>query len=232
LKSFPHEATYHHWVAAAEKRSGVTGQAAKLHVWLQVAVTYALLEATLWTSPGPIQFLWMTLTAASVVLFTLGGRYSARELGIGVPPAAGSGRILGYGIILALVIPLVSALLGYNSAPTHWLSFRATWQYAIWAMVQQFMLQSFFYLRLESGLGSRWAVLAAAVLFASTHIPNPVLIPFSLLGGLFFCEMFRHYRSILPLGVVHAVLGFTIAASFSDAVLHRMRVGIGYLQLH
>lgn len=51
-------------------------------------------------------------------------------------------------------------------------------------------------------------------------------------GGLFFCEMFRRYRNIFPLGLVHALLGLTLAASFSDAVLPHMRVGIGYIRFH
>jgi hypothetical protein len=44
--------------------------------------------------------------------------------------------------------------------------------------------------------------------------------------------MFRRYRSIVPLGLAHAALGLTMAASFSDSLLHHMRVGIGYLVLH
>jgi membrane protease YdiL (CAAX protease family) len=52
----------------------------------------------------------------------------------------------------------------------------------------------------------------------------------TLLGGLFFGKMFRRYRNIFPLGAVHAMVGLTLAASFSDAVLGHMRVGIGYLR--
>jgi membrane protease YdiL (CAAX protease family) len=81
-------------------------------------------------------------------------------------------------------------------------------------------------------LGSSWAVLATAGLFGSVHIPSPVLTVASFVGGLFFFEMFRRYRNIFPLGLVHALLGLAMAASFSDAVLHHMRVGIGYVRFH
>ena len=37
---------------------------------------------------------------------------------------------------------------------------------------------------------------------------------------------------LFPLGVVHAALGLTIAASLPDSLLHHMRVGIGYLMYH
>jgi len=76
------------------------------------------------------------------------------------------------------------------------------------------------------------AVWVAAVLFASAHIPNPVLTVATLLGALFFCEMFLRYRSIYPLGIVHAMLELSLAASFPDALLRHMRVGLGYLQFH
>lgn len=110
--------------------------------------------------------------------------------------------------------------------PVPW---RRAWQYAIWAMQQEFILQSFFYLRLESLLGSRRALLGAACLFSAAHLPSPLLTLLSFIGGLLFCEMFRRYRNIFPLGLVHAVLGLTIAASLPDSMLHHMRVGLGYL---
>ncbi len=85
---------------------------------------------------------------------------------------------------------------------------------------------------LESVLGSGRAVLATAFLFSAAHIPSPVLTIATLLGALFFCEMFRRYRSIYPLGIVHAMLGLAMAASFPDTLLLHMRVGLGYLHFH
>ena len=57
-----------------------------------------------------------------------------------------------------------------------------------------------------------------------------ILTAFTLAGGLFFCEMFRRYRSIYPIGMVHGLLGLTIALTMPDSLLHHMRVGIGYLR--
>ncbi|HYW40421.1 MAG TPA: CPBP family intramembrane glutamic endopeptidase [Terriglobales bacterium] len=74
------------------------------------------------------------------------------------------------------------------------------------------------------------AVWVAATLFAGAHLPSPILTTFTLAGGLFFCEMFRRCRSIYPIGIVHAVLGLTIAVTMPESLLHNMRVGIGYLR--
>jgi membrane protease YdiL (CAAX protease family) len=77
--------------------------------------------------------------------------------------------------------------------------------------------------------GGSAAVWIAATLFAAVHLPSPILTTLTLIGALFFCEMFRRYRSIYPIGVVHALLGLTVSLSMPDSLLHHMRVGIGYL---
>ena len=212
-------------------RAGPRAQAANLAVWLQLAVAYALIEAALWTQQGLLDFLWIALAALCILSLALGSRFSARDMGITVPPVVGIGWTVAGGVLLAVAIPLISSWWG-AAAFTHALPFHSAWQYALWALAQQFIVQSFFYVRMEAVLGGRWAVLAAAVLFGVAHIPNPVLTLASFVGGLFFCEMFRRYRSIFPLGVVHATLGLTIAASFSDGLLHHMKVGAGYGMLH
>jgi membrane protease YdiL (CAAX protease family) len=74
------------------------------------------------------------------------------------------------------------------------------------------------------------AVWVTATLFAAVHLPSPLLTTFTLIGGLLFCEMFRRFRSIYPIGVVHALMGLTVALTMPDSVLHHMRVGIGYLR--
>ncbi len=219
--------------AGAQPTAGARSRAqtTQLAVWLQLAVAYALIEAALWTQQGLLDFLWIALAAGCILSLALGSRFSAREMGIAVPPVVGVGWTVAGGVLLAVAIPLISSLWGAD-APSHALPFHSAWQYAVWALAQQFIVQSFFYVRMEAILGGRWAVVAAAVLFGVAHIPNPVLMLASFVGGLFFCEMFRRYRSIFPLGVVHATLGLTIAASFSDGLLHHMQVGAGYGVFH
>jgi len=198
--------------------------------WLQVTVGYALIEVVLWTPRGRAQSAAMLLATVCLLLFTGFGHYSARELGLRLPSLKGAAWILTSGLIAASGIVAGASLLGENfPANTTWPTLNGAWQYALWGVVQQFILQSFFYVRLESVLGSSRAVLATAFLFSAAHIPSPVLTVATLLGALFFCEMFRRYRSIYPLGIVHAMLGLAMAASFPDTLLRHMRVGLGYL---
>jgi membrane protease YdiL (CAAX protease family) len=138
--------------------------------------------------------------------------------------------MVAIGLLAAAMIWLLAVVTHSNTPPTHALPLRRAWLYGLWALAQQFMLQSFFFVRFETLLGSRWAVLASAALFAAAHIPNSALTLMSF-RGLFFCLLFRRYRNIYPLGLVHTLLGMAIAACFSEAVMHHMRVGAGYLYL-
>src|SRR5437868_12645708 len=117
----------------------------------QVAIGYGLLIATLWTPSGPYRSVCMILACSWLLLFTFGAACSRRELGLGAPSREGASRILAVGLIVAGAIPLIAILAGQRvPANPGWPPVRDVWQYVVWAMAQQFILQSFFYVRLES----------------------------------------------------------------------------------
>jgi membrane protease YdiL (CAAX protease family) len=104
------------------------------------------------------------------------------------------------------------------------------WGYAIWAFLQQFLLQIFFLQRLLRLVSSRRRAIALTVaIFAFAHLPNPLLTIATVAWGLTACLLFLRYRNLIPLGIAHALLGMTIALSFPGQVTHNMRVGLGYL---
>jgi membrane protease YdiL (CAAX protease family) len=197
--------------------------------WLEIAIIFALILLAVWTPPGRLNAFFNISATACVVAFAIAGR-SARDLGL-TRPLSGIRHILlaGFtlcGMIALIGIPLHVAGAG-NSVPLG-----RSWQYLVWALQQEFILQGIFFLRLERLLGSRRAVLVAATLFAIAHLPSPLLTTLAWLGGVVFCELFRRFRNLYPLGVVHGALGLTIAASLPDRWLHHMRVGIGYWRFH
>ncbi len=194
---------------------------------LQIGFVFALILIAVWTPPGRVSTVVSLVATLCILWFAIGGRYSIREMGL-TRPGSGAVVIFVSGIFLIATIVFAGRVL-HNLGPAQPVPWRRAWKYAIWALEQEFILQSFFYVRLEPLVGSRRAVMAAALLFAATHVPSPLLTGLSLIGGLLFCEMFRRYRNIFPLGLVHATLGLTIAASLPDSLLHHMRVGLGYL---
>jgi hypothetical protein len=193
-----------------------------------VAVGYGFLQAALW-SEGELRWAWAAAVALWIIGVTVYHRPSLRELGLGGKGFAPSLWIVG----LAVVGGAAMLLAGHWAGTLHSYGLRAllivAGGYLFWTLQQQFMLQSFFYLRLERLLGSRKAVWAAAGLFALAHFPNPVLVPVTWAVGLAFCELFRRYRNIYTLAIAQAILGLCLAAAVPDALHHHMRVGIGYL---
>jgi membrane protease YdiL (CAAX protease family) len=197
---------------------------------VEVGLVFLSIMVAVWTQPGRFNAGVILLSALCTLWLTARGRYSVRELGL-TQPGSGAVSTVVSGVVLVIVLVAVGWTMK-SLGPAHAIPWNRAWQYALWALVQEFILQSFFFVRLESLLGGRRAVWAAALLFGATHIPSPLLTLLSFGGGLLFCEMFRRYRNILPLGLVHAALGLTIAATLPDSWLHHMRVGVGYLSYH
>ncbi len=107
---------------------------------------------------------------------------------------------------------------------------RAFAGYTVWAVLQQFLLQSYFLLRLLRLMTSAtYAAITAASVFALAHLPNPILTPVTLLWGLVACFVFLRCRNIWPLAIAHAIFGICLAVTIPGPVLHNMRVGLGYL---
>ena len=208
---------------------GHTPRTEKLVALREISFVFLLLEAVMWTPRG----FFHSLLIIGLIGFLLGYGFRGRtrqQLGL-VWPRTGAPIILAIGCAVALVIPAAFALTGHPiPANPNWPRFRHIWPYVIWAVGQQFLLLSFLYLRFEVVLRARVAVLASAMLFTLAHLPNVPLTAMTLLGGLFFAEMFRVHRSIFPLAIVHALMGIAIAYSFPDQLMHHMRVGLSYWQ--
>lgn len=199
--------------------------------WFQLVVVYVFMERALWSSRLASRNQWVFIAAIAVLVFVLLDRPSLKRMGLGLPTRSGASLVLAASFATAVFLGLVVRWAGGQiPANPMWPSFHLMWQYVAWALIQEFLLQSFFFTRCEELFGSSAAVWVAATLFASAHLPSPILTTFTLAGGLFFCETFRRYRSIYPIGIVHGMLGLTIALTMPDSLLHHMRVGIGYLR--
>jgi len=69
--------------------------------------------------------------------------------------------------------------------------------YLLWAFEQQFILQDYLLLRLLRILPNEsTAVLTAAVLFSTAHLPSPLLTVATLGWGIVACTLFLRYRNL------------------------------------
>ena len=200
-------------------------------VWAQIVIAFLFLEFAIWAPTPETRNRWAAIAAITILVLVLIDRPSLARLGLRLPKMFGASVVLGIGFAtLIFMVILVRWAGGQIPANTTWPGLQLAWGYVIWALLQEFMLQSFFFNRYEELYGSSAAVWMASTLFAAAHLPSPVLTTATLIGALFFCEMFRRYRSLYPLAIVHAMLGLTIAILTPDSLLHHMRVGIGYLR--
>jgi membrane protease YdiL (CAAX protease family) len=200
--------------------------------WLEILATWALIEATIWSS-RKTQFRLFWISAAFIIGSTLCHHPKLNEIGLGLRGLRSSLWVIpaaiacsAAAVLLAWAAGTLHPLFGIVGKASHSIG------YAVWAIFQQFILQSYFYLRLEKLISARAAVLLSAGLFCLVHIPNPVLVAVCLVAGYLACEVFRRNRNIYALGVAHAVLGLTIAVTVPDDIQRHMRVGIGYYHYH
>jgi membrane protease YdiL (CAAX protease family) len=194
----------------------------------EAGVAFGLVEGALW-STRPTQFIWAMLAALWVTFATLRSRRTAAELGITTAGLRSSLWVLPAAMAISGLILLAS----WHAGALHVLTgaHKPLWHavlYAIWALVQEFLVLSFIYVRLEAALGGRSALFWTALLFALAHIPSPILMGATLLLGLAFAALFRRYRNIYPLALAHALLGLTLAVSLPPHLTHNMRVGIAW----
>jgi hypothetical protein len=200
---------------------------------LELAVGYGLVLATIWT-PNPTQRILYWLAFAWIIGTTWARRESWTALGLGRKGLLQSLWIIGAALLLSALAIFIAwkthrlhRLHGPLPVPLH------GWAYIVWSLMQQFLLQSYFLLRLLRLLPGKVApILIAAGIFSLAHLPNPILTPITLLWGIIACILFLRYRNIYALGVAHGIMGLCVAVTVPNSLHHHMRVGLGYLRYH
>jgi membrane protease YdiL (CAAX protease family) len=199
----------------------------------QIVLLLVAMEGTLW-SEGRAQGRWYVAALVVLVVCVLVSHPRVRALGIGLSGMKGAAWTVPVAALVCGATILAAAKLGtlallHGPQPVYWRSIF----YAMWALEQQFILNSFFYKRFEHLMGETTAaVVVTALLFSLVHLPNPVLVPATFVGGLLFVESFRRWRNIYPLAIAHAMFGLTLAITVPNEWIRHMRVGIGFLRFH
>jgi membrane protease YdiL (CAAX protease family) len=196
----------------------------------ELAIGYVLVLLAEWLPNSAAQRFLFWFTLAWVIVTTILARPNARTLGLR-PSNARSVWIVPLIVLLgAVAIWMASQLHTLHDFSIGTLMGRVR-GYLVWSLLQQFMLQDYFLLRLLRLMtGKSAAGSTAAILFASAHIPNPVLMVGTLLWGIAACILFLRYRDLYSLGLAHCLLGVCIAVTIPAHIHHGMRVGLGYRQ--
>jgi hypothetical protein len=211
--------------------SGTVSRRSRRRDFTELSLSYALILLVIWT-PRPWQkHLWWVAAAAVVTIAAL-SFHRLQAMGLRKENFLRSIWIAGVALLLATVAVLLAIQLRTLHLPRGGalVFVRTYWAYALWAGVQQLLLQGFFLPRCVGIMKSqRKGAFLAAGLFALAHLPNPILTPVTLVWGLAACLIFLHYRNLFPLAMAHAIFGITVAVTIPGPVDHNMRVGLGYL---
>lgn len=204
--------------------------AAPLAAGLEVLFVYAGILLYIWRWQFSHPRAWIPLLAV-ILASHLAHRDTPHQLGLTWRALVASASV-ALPLALALYIPAV--IYGFASrslvplAPDR-RTLAAFASYGLWCLFQQYLAQSYFHNRLMRVVRNRHlSSLLVAVMFGAAHIPNPILLVATTLGGFVLAEIFARHRNIWPLALTQAVGGFLIAALSPTALIHNMRVGPGY----
>lgn len=199
----------------------------------ELIIGYGLILATIWT-PNPAQRILYWTAFAWIAVTAILRRKQTAPNGLGLRGLLPSLWIAIAAAVLAVDALLLARHLGtlhrlYGPLPvlTHILG------YALWALMQQFILNVYVLLRfLRLGLRRTPAVALATLLFAAAHIPNPLLVSLTLIWGALSSWLYLRYRNLYALALAHGILGMTLAVTVPNPIARHMRVGLGYLEYH
>ncbi len=116
------------------------------------------------------------------------------------------------------------------SKPELWRNMAKKLGYPTWAIVQQFLLQSYLANRISVCVKDEWrASLVTGALFAIVHLPNPLLFLTTLVLGVGTTYFFLKHRNIYAIAFAHGLLGTAVKYLLAqDLLRHGMRVGPGF----
>ncbi len=206
---------------------------AKRRDLFELVVAYGLCLMVLWSPRSWHLMLWGITAAAASAFLLASADYRA-------PMTASSTKRHEslWAVLFAIAASLAAVVLAWKLHTLHlpataWLFVQHYGAYAVWAIVQEIILQCFVLSRLLRLLpDQRLAALTAAALFAGAHLPSPILTTVTLACGLAACLTYLRYRNLYTLAVAHALLGIVIGITVPPELDHNMRVGIAYLTYH
>ncbi|CAN5444623.1 hypothetical protein BH10ACI4_BH10ACI4_11870 [soil metagenome] len=199
---------------------------------LELVVGYALILAVAWTRGRWQKGLYIAaiVWVVSAVALRFDGWHWT---GLRWSGLLRSLWVVGIALAVALEAVMLAQRFDTLNRPEGAALFAKTfWSYAVWSLVQQFLLQVFVLRRLVRLFPQhrRLAIVLAAAMFAIVHLPNPLLTCLTLVWGAGACWLFLRYRNVYTLGITHAILGICVAIAVPGHLDHNMRVGRGYLE--
>jgi len=194
---------------------------------LELGLIYSLIQIYIWRW----QSMWPR-TAGLILLLMLAShlwhRDTFRSLGFRIDNFFPAAREACWAAIpLLLLLVLIGVLSGRLwSIPVREESAMPVLRYMLWGTFQQYGLQGYFHNRLSRLIARPlWSSTVNAIVFVSFHIPNPVLMAFTLVGGFACSLLYLQSRNLFVLGMFHGAIGLLLSNVCPREWMLNMRVG-------
>jgi hypothetical protein len=204
----------------------------KTRYLVELAISYGLILATIWCPLSMRRYLWWT-AVLWIIVVAVASAIRGEKFGLGLRGFRQSMWAMGAAAVFVAIEFASAAALGtldaHYFAPPH----PPMMGYFIFCFVQQFILQDLFLVRLLRLLERPWwAIATAGVMMSFAHLPNLLLTVTTLVWGTAACWLFLRYRNLWTVGLIHFLLGISMAICVPGSVHHHMRVGRSYMLYH
>jgi hypothetical protein len=173
----------------------------------------------------PSSVWWDALPASFAIVSCIAHRETFRSLGLSARELLPALRAWGIPLLVGGAAAITGCFI--EGRPRH-LLYRGS-LYFLWCILQQFLIQNMVYRRLRDVAGPTWSnCISTGVLFSAAHVPNPVLVPATLVWGALSARMFEQRPNIVAIALLQTFLSALLLWLTPEDWSHQFRVGPGY----